>query len=123
MGPGLRRDDGCAVGDIIPITIPSRHCKAQRLAATGHVDGGKSGGGEAAGRALALLVDLELAFAGAELRGAAPVQRPVLHPDGAVVGIDGLGETVDLLRLAGDVRMQAFAGVDAIPAATYHGLA
>src|ERR1700674_1975769 len=43
----------------------SRHRKAQRLAAAAHVDGGKAGDGEAAGAAVALLVDLELALAGA----------------------------------------------------------
>ena len=34
-----------------------------------------------------------------------------------------LGETENLLRLTGDVGMQAFAGIDAIPAAADHGLA
>ena len=88
-----------------------------------HVDGGKAGGGKAAGAAIALFVDLELAFAGAKLGGAAPVQRLVLELDGAVVGVDRLGETENLFGLAGDVGMQAFAGLDPIPAAADHGLA
>src|SRR5262249_9778987 len=73
--------------------------------------------------AIALLVDLELALAGAELRGAAPVQRLVLVLDGAVVVVDGFREAEDLLRLPGDIGMQALAGIDAVPAAAHHGLA
>src|ERR1700738_5173039 len=95
----------------------SRHRKAQRLAAAAHVDGGKACDGEAAGAAVALLIDLELALAGAKLGRAAPVQRPVLELDGAVFAIDGLGETKDLPGLAHNIGMQAFAGIDAIPAA------
>ena len=58
-------------------------------------------GGKSARSAIALLVDLELALAGAELRGAAPVQRlvPVLH--GAVLVVDGFREAEDLLGLTG----------------------
>src|SRR6516162_4317191 len=81
----------------------SRHRKAQRLAAARHVDGGETGGGKAAACAVALLIGLELALAGTKLFAPAPVQRLVLHLDGAVVGIDRLGKTKDLLRLAGDV--------------------
>src|SRR5450755_3931356 len=102
---------------------PSRHRKAQRLAAAAHVDGGKANRAKAAGAAVALLVDLELAFAGAKLRGAAPVQRLVLEFQRAVIRIDRLGETEDLPGLAGDVGMQVFAGIDPIPAAADHGLA
>src|SRR4051794_5691828 len=105
------------------LSISSRHRKAQRLAAAGHVDRGKAGGGEAAARTIALLVGLELALAGAELRRAAPVQRLVFQLDGAVLVVDRLGKAEDLLRLAGDVGMQAFAGIDTIPAAADHGLA
>src|ERR1700757_1417124 len=93
-------------------TIPSRHRKAQRLAAARHVDGGKAGDSEAAAAAVALFADLELALARAKLLGAAPTQRPVLNLEGAVVGIDGLGETENLPGLTGDVGMQAFAGID-----------
>src|SRR6185369_7857555 len=46
----------------------SRHRKAQRLAAAAHVDRSKSGAGEAAAAAVALLGDLELAVARTELR-------------------------------------------------------
>src|SRR6267154_1328138 len=77
--------------------------KAQRFAAAAHVDGGKAGRGETAGTAVALFVVLEL--------------------EGTVLGIYSLGETENLLRLTGDVGMQAFAGIDAIPAAADHGLA
>src|SRR5258705_11477989 len=100
-----------------------RHRKAQRLAAASHIDRGKAGCREAAGAAIALLVDLEFAFAGAELRGAAPVQRTILQLDGAVFAVDGFGKTEDLFGLAGHVGMQAFAGIDAVPAAADHGLA
>src|SRR5258705_13955951 len=101
----------------------SRHRKAQRPAAACHIDRGKAGCREAAGAAIALLVDLEFAFAGAELRGAAPVQRTILQLDGAVFAVDGFGKTEDLFGLAGHVGMQAFAGIDAVPAAADHGLA
>src|SRR6267378_2260508 len=97
--------------------------KAQRFAAAAHVDGGKAGRGETAGTAVALFVGLELGLARAKLGGAAPVQRPVLELEGTVLGIYSLGETENLLGLTGDVRMQAFAGIDAIPAAADHGLA
>src|SRR5882757_11572746 len=102
---------------------PSRHRKAQRLAAAAHVDGGKACYSEAARAAAALLIDLELALARAKLGRAAPVQRPVLELDGAVFGIDGFGKTEDLLGLADHVGMQAYAGIDAIPAAAGHRLA
>ena len=103
--------------------IPSRHRKSNGLAAARHVDGRKADRGKAAAAAIALFGDFELALARAQLFRAAPVQRLVLEPDGAVLGIDGLGETEDLLRLAGHVRVQAFAGIDAVPAAAGHGLA
>src|SRR5690242_14771472 len=69
---------------------PSWHRKAQRLATAAHVDCGKARNRKPARAAIALFVDLELALAGAELRGAAPVQRPVLVLHGAVLGIDRL---------------------------------
>ena len=87
--------------------LPSWHRKAQRLAAAAHVDGDKPGCGEAARAAVALFVDLELALAGAKLGGAAPVQWPVPDLEGAVLGVDRLGERENLLGLTGDVRMQA----------------
>src|SRR5580692_9939026 len=99
MGPGLRRER--------QRRYSLRHRKAQGFAAARHVDGGKAGGGEAAGAAIALLIDLELAFAGAQLGCAAPVQRLVPELDGAVVGINRLGETENLFGLASDIRMQA----------------
>src|SRR3954454_23022972 len=104
MGPCFRRDDDR--------DYPSRHRKAQRLAAAGHVDGGEAGDGEATGGAVALFIDLEFAFARAKLLAAAPAQRPVPELDGAVFAIDGFRETEDLPGLAGDVGMQAFAGID-----------
>src|SRR5207248_1473676 len=76
---------------ISEVGFSSRHRKAQGIAAAGHVDGGKAGGGKAAAGAVALLVGFEFALARAELGGAAPVQRLVLEPAGAVVGIDCLG--------------------------------
>src|SRR3979411_1837980 len=103
MGPCFRRDDDS-----------SRHRKAQRPAAARHVDGGKAGDSEAAGAAVTLFIDLELALARAKLGRAAPVQRLVLEFDAAIFAIDGLGETENLLRLTGDIGMQAFAGIDAI---------
>src|ERR1700755_1123842 len=105
------------------VMVSSRHRKAQRLAAARHVNGCKSDRGEAAGAAIALVVDFELALAGAKLPGAAPVQWLVLQLDGAVIGIDGFGKAEDLPRLAGDIGMQAFAGLDAIPAAAGDGVA
>src|ERR1700758_2232784 len=101
----------------------SRYRKAQGLAAACHVDRGKAAGDKAAACAIALLVGFELALACAELLGSAPVQGLVLELDGAVVGIDRFGKAVDLLRLPGDVRVQALAGIDAIPAAADHALA
>src|SRR6266851_7610481 len=112
MGPCFRRDDDT-----------SRHREAQRLAAARHVDGGKAGNGEAAGAAVALFIDLELALARAKLGRAAPVQRPVLELDGAVLGVDGFRKTENLPGLADHVGMQAFAGIDAVPAAAVDGLA
>src|ERR1700716_4728806 len=107
----------------VKVHTPSRHRKARLLAAAAHVDGGEACYSEAARAAVALLIDLELALARAKLGRAAPVQRPVLELDGAVFAIDGLGETENLPGLANDVRMQAFAGIDPIPAAADHGLA
>src|SRR5690242_15504326 len=52
---------------------PSWHRKAQRLAAAAHIDRGKARDRKSARAAIALFVDLELALAGAELGGAAPV--------------------------------------------------
>src|SRR3569623_17038 len=99
MGPGFRQDDGMACA-VIAILSSSRHCKAQRLAAAGHVHRAKARRRESARGAIALLIGLELGLAGAELLVAAPVQRLVLELDGAVVGIDGFREAEDLLRLA-----------------------
>src|SRR3979411_87657 len=107
----------------VKVNTPSRHRKDQRRAAPAHVDGGEACYSEAARAAIALLVDFELALARAKLGRAAPVQRPVLELDGAVFAVDGLGETENLPGLANDVRMQAFAGIDPIPAAADHGLA
>src|SRR5206468_11342996 len=85
--------------------------------------GGKADRAETAGAAIALFVDLEFALARAELFGAAPVQRFVLDADGAVFAVDRFGEAEHLLRLAGNVGMQALAGIDAVPAAAGDGLA
>src|SRR6185369_3596379 len=85
MGPCFRRDDGS-----------SRHRKAQRLAAARHVDGGKAGYRKAAGSAVALFVDLELALAGAKLFAAAPIQWLVLELQRAVLGVHGFGKTENL---------------------------
>src|SRR5579862_4596443 len=98
------------------VFMRSRHREAQRLAAAGHVDDGKAGGREAARGAIALFAGLELVLAGAERGGAAPVQRFVASLERTVLGIDGLGEAEDLFGLAGDIWVQAFAGIDAIPA-------
>src|SRR5258708_6396635 len=103
--------------------ISSWHRKAQGIAAAGHVDGGKAGRCKAAAAAVTLLIGLELALARAKRGSAAPVQRLVLELDGAVFGVDGFRKTENLLRRADDVGMQAFAGIDAIPAAADHGLA
>src|SRR5260370_6322420 len=99
----------------------SRQRETQSLAAARHVDGSKAGHGEAPGAAIALLIDLELAFARAQLGGAAPVQWRVLDLEGAIRGVDRLGERENLLRCARDIRIEAFARVDAIPAAADPG--
>src|SRR5207244_11203829 len=78
---------------------------------------------EAAAAAVALFVDLEFALAGAKLFAAAPVQRPVLDLQRAVFAVDRFGKTVYLLGLADHVGLQAFAGIDALPATAAHGLA
>src|SRR5258705_3573151 len=109
MGPCFRRDD-----------VSSRHREAQRLAAARHVDRGKAGYREAAGAAVALFVDLELALAGAKLFGAAPVQRPVLELQRAVFGVHRFGDTEYLPGLNDHVWMQAFAVIDALPATAAH---
>src|ERR1700738_1000538 len=92
----------------------SRHRKAQRLAAAAHVDGGEADRSQAAGAAIALFIDLEFAFARAKLLRAAPVQWLVPVFEGAVFAIDRFGETEHLFRLAGDIGMQALAGIGAI---------
>src|SRR5689334_22972718 len=102
--------------------VISRHRKADRLAAAREIDRDKTGRCKTAVAAIALLVGFELALAGAERRGAAPVQRLVLELDGAVLAIDGFREAEHLLRRAAHVGMQAFAGLDAIPAAAHHRL-
>src|SRR5690348_4420044 len=113
----------CAESECMGRPGTSRHRKAQRFAAVGHVDGCKTRGGETAAAAVALLVDLELVLARAKNGGAAPVQRLVLEPDSAVFVIDGLGEAENSLGLPGDVGVQALAGIDAVPAAADHVLA
>src|SRR5690349_8467017 len=87
-------------GDDEYIRASSRQREAQRLAAAAHVDRGETRRGEAAAAAIALLADLELALARAKLLRSAPVQRLVLDPDGAVLGVDRLGKTVDLPGLS-----------------------
>src|SRR5260370_3545357 len=89
----------------------SRQRETQSLAAARHVDGSKAGHGEAPGAAIALLIDLELAFARAQLGGAAPVQWRVLDPDGAVRGVHRPRENTNLLRSARALGMQAVAGL------------
>src|SRR5437762_11598943 len=100
MGRHVRGDDGRVCGmshrkaHVTKVmSISSWHRKAQRLAAARHVDRRKTGGGEAAAAAIALFGGFELVLARAERFRAAPVQGPVLVLDGAVLGIDGLGET------------------------------
>ena len=93
MGPRLRGDDGQVLlyGIANRSVLPPPHMStaAKPIAARPR------------DAAIALFVDLEFALARAELRRAAPVQRPVLDADGAVFGIDRFGETEHLLRLAG----------------------
>src|SRR5690349_25090967 len=102
--------------------FPSRHRKAQRLAAAAHVDDGKSGGSKTLAGAVALFANFELVLARAEWVIAAPVQRPLLEFDGPVFGINGFCKAENPFRLTGDVRMQAFARIDPIPAAADHRL-
>ncbi|MFK4527119.1 hypothetical protein ABIF90_005100 [Bradyrhizobium japonicum] len=71
---------------------PSRHRKAQRLAAARHIHHAKTRRRESARAAIGLLVGLELGLARAQLFVAAPVQRLVFQLDDAVVSIDGLRE-------------------------------
>src|SRR4051812_48484143 len=101
----------------------SWHRKSQGLAAAAHVDGREADDGEAPARAIGLIVDLELALAGAQHGGAAPVQRLVLEFQRPSVAVHRLGETEDLPRQAADVGMQARAGFDTVPAAVDHRLA
>src|SRR5260370_14871952 len=103
--------------------ISSRHREPLRLAAAGHLDRGKAGYREAAGAAVALFVDLELALAGAKLFGAAPVQRLVLELQRAGFRVHCFPETENLLWLTGNVGMQALAWVAAIPPAAAPRLA
>src|SRR5512138_1810601 len=104
-------------------TSSSRHRKPQRLAAAAHIDRSEPDRRQPAGAAIALFADLELAVARAQLFRPAPVQRSVPVFDGAVLAVDRFGKTEHLLRLAGHVGVQAFAGIDAIPAAAGHRLA
>src|SRR3954452_950418 len=99
----------------------SRHRKPERLATTRHIDGGKAGDRKPTAGAVALFIDLELALAGAKLGHAAPVQGFVLDLESAVVRIDSFREAENSPRLSRDIRMQALAGIDAIPAAADHG--
>src|SRR6267142_4177049 len=111
MGEGAHRASWGTSCVMSGVECSSWHRKAQRFAAAAHVDGGKAGRGEAAGAAVALFIGLELVLARAKLGGAAPVQWPVLELEGAVLGIDRLGETENLPGLTGDVGRQAFAGL------------
>src|SRR3954451_2596200 len=103
--------------------LPSRHRKAKRLAATRHIDAGKAADREAAGAAVALFIDFELALAGAKLGSAAPIQWLVPELKRAVVGIDRFRKTENASGVTNDIGMQAFAGIDPVPAAADHGLA
>src|SRR5215212_5428044 len=101
----------------------SWHFQPQRLAFTSGVDLAETGRGEAAGGAVALFVDFELDLARAERRGAAPDQRFAREAHAAPVRIDCFDKAEDAFRLAADIRMQAFARLDAIPAARRDALA
>src|SRR5260370_29471674 len=84
----------------------SRQRETQSLAAARHVDGSKAGHGEAPGAAIALLIDLDLAFARAQLGGAAPVQWRVLGLQGPIPGADRLVQRENRLWCAAAIRSQ-----------------
>src|SRR5436305_7111114 len=107
----------------MPARVSSRHRKPQRLAAAAHVHRRKAGGSQAPRGAVALFAEFEPAFARAKPRRAAPVQRLVPEFDGAALAVDGFGKAENLFWLPGDIGMQAFARIDAVPAAADHRLA
>src|SRR5438105_5133021 len=67
--------------------------------------------------AILLLADLETHIARAELRRPAPHQKLVAALERLAILVDRFGETVEPGRFGGQVRFDALAGVDAIPAA------
>src|SRR5205085_801975 len=97
-------DDGTSALSAAP--VPSRHCKAKRLAATRHIDGGKAADREPAGAAVALFIDFELALTGAKLGSAAPIHWLVPELKRAIIGIDRFRKTEDAPGLTDDTGMQ-----------------
>src|SRR4051794_3812677 len=91
-----------------------------RTGAAGEIDRRKPGGREAAAGAVLLLVELEFDVARTQQHGAAPVQRFFGTTNPLTVGVDRLGEAVEAARLAGNLGFEAFARLDAIPAARHH---
>src|SRR5204862_7000037 len=87
------------------------------------IDDGEAGRSQAARAAIALLTELELDVAGTQVGAAAPVQRLARDLEWPPVAVDRLGVAQHTLRLTGQVRVQALARLDAIPAAARRRLA
>ena len=97
------------------------HPKPHRRAlSAGHVDHRETACGEPLRGAVLLLADLESHFAGAQLRRPAPGEHLVAAFDPLAFLVDRLGEAVQPRGLRRQLRLDALAGIDAIPAARRH---
>src|SRR5262245_20164422 len=89
-------------------------------AAPGQADRRKARRRQPLARAVLVVGELELDVARAQRRGAAPGERLVAPADHLPGGVDCLAEAVEPARLAGDIGLEALAGLDAVPAARHH---
>src|SRR5262245_56140463 len=81
------------------------------------LDGYETGRSEAVAEAVGLIADLEAGLARAQDRAAAPDQRSAGAHDDAAVLVDCLAVAEETRRLAVNFGLEAFAGLDPIPAA------
>src|SRR6185295_14785124 len=96
-----------------PMSFAEAHCRALF---SRKIDRREAGRGKALRQAVALFADLEADLAGAELRRAAPGDRLLAVPHDIAVLVHRLGEAEQTRGLCGHLRLDAFAGIDAVPA-------
>src|SRR5215204_4028960 len=91
-----------------------------RALLAGHVDQRETGRGQSLRATVLLLAYFKTHVARAELRRPAPHQELVAALECLAFFVDRFSEAVEPRRLGRQVRLDAFAGIDAIPAARRH---